>query len=212
MKSFRTSMELAVKLPVTHISSYALSWEEGSVLYKKREQGLLVQFEDELLESCYFELIERLKANDFIQYELSNFARPGFESRHNSSYWSGVPYLGVGPGAHSYNGTIRRMNVRSIDKYIAGLGAGLPVRETEELDASEKYNDFIITRLRTVRGVNLTELEQSFGREMLDYCLRNAAKSLKNQMLVIEQEQLRLQPKGYFIADNIMSDLLFVED
>ena len=212
IESFRASIDVAVHLPVTHISSYALSWEEGSVLYKKREQGLLVQTDDEVLEACYFELIERLKSKDFMQYELSNFARPGFESKHNSSYWSGVSYLGIGPGAHSYKDDVRRMNVQSIGKYISGMTEGKPSREIEKLDTSDKYNDFIITRLRSVHGIDLSEIEQLFGRPMLDYCLENAEKSLQSGFLRIENNQLSLQQKGFFIADSILSDLFWVKD
>jgi len=210
LESFRTSIDTALKLPVTHISSYALSWEEGSVLYKKREQGFLVQTEDEILETCYFELIHKLKAKNFIPYELSNFSLPGFESKHNSSYWFGVPYLGIGPGAHSYNGAVRRMNVRSIDRYISGLADGKSSREEEVLDAEDKYNDFIITRLRTAVGLDLKELSQLFGQDRQDYCLQNATKSLENGFLALEDNHLRLQEKGYFIADAILSDLLWV--
>ena len=212
LESFRKSIDIALKLPVNHISSYALSWEEGSVLFQKREQGLLIQTEDEILEACYFELINRLKTGKFIQYELSNFALPGFESRHNSSYWCGLSYLGVGPGAHSYNGKVRRMNIHSIEKYITGIKLENPLRETEVLDVDARYNDFIITRLRTVNGLSLTELGKTFGQERLDYCLKNAAKSLDNEFLAIKHDRLFLCKKGYFISDNILSDLLWVED
>jgi putative oxygen-independent coproporphyrinogen III oxidase len=212
MDSFRSSIARALDMPVRHISSYALSWEEGSVLYKKHEQGLLVQTDDEVLETCYFELIDRLERAGFMQYELSNFAVQGFESKHNSSYWNGVPYLGIGPGAHSYNGAVRRMNIRSIAKYISGIKARKPVGETETLDAGTLYNDFIITRLRTVKGLALSELEATFGHERLVYCMDNAAKSIRNGFLIVENDRLRMQRKGYFIADNILSDLLWVED
>jgi putative oxygen-independent coproporphyrinogen III oxidase len=210
IERFLASIDVALRLPVTHISSYALSWEEGSVLYKKREQGLLVQTEDEILETCYFELIGRLHSMGFQQYELSNFSLPGFESKHNASYWNGRPYLGVGPAAHSYNGAERRMNVASIEKYIYGLQEGKPIREVEILDQNMKYNDFIITRLRTMKGLNLTELEESFGKAKLDYCLNNAKKNSINGFLTIDDKYLRLQQKGFFIADTILSDLIWV--
>jgi len=212
LESFKDSIDVALKLPVKHISSYALSWEEGSVLFEKREQGLLVQTEDEILEACYFALIKRLESRQFIQYELSNFSLPGFESRHNASYWNGISYLGIGPGAHSYNGLVRRMNVRSVEQYIHGVEEGKPSRETENLDLTTRYNDFIITRLRAMKGLSLSELGNLFGQEKRDYCMKNAAKSLGNGFLSIEHDHLRLQKKGYFIADNILSDLLWVED
>lgn len=211
-KSFCQSIDCALTLPVSHISSYALSWEEGSVLYQKLEKGLLKQAEDEFLETCYFELVNRLDAAGFQRYELSNFSKPGFESKHNSSYWNGTAYLGIGPAAHSYRESERRMNIRSVDAYIPGMKEGKPKREIEYLNSDMKYNDFIITRLRTNSGVNLTELETLFGLQKLDYCLRNAAKSLTNGFLTVENNRLRLEKKGYFIADTIFSDLLWVED
>lgn len=211
-ESFKASVGVALRLPVTHISSYALSWEEGSVLYKKREQGLLVQAEDEVLEACYFKLIEHLCSGNFQQYELSNFSLPGFESKHNASYWEGRPYLGIGPAAHSYNGTERRMNVASIGDYIRGLKDGKPVREVEILDQTMKYNDFIITRLRTIKGLNLRELRNVYGKVKFDYCLTNAGQSLNEGFLAIEKDYLQLQKKGFFIADTILSDLVWVED
>jgi len=118
LEQFIQTVQEALELPVTHISSYALSWEEGSVLYKLLQQGLLEQASDEMLEACYVELNHLLAAKGFRRYELSNFAQPGFESKHNSSYWDGTPYLGIGPSAHSYNGKVRRKNVASIDRYV----------------------------------------------------------------------------------------------
>jgi oxygen-independent coproporphyrinogen III oxidase len=211
LDSFRKSIDSALLLPVTHISSYALSWEEGSVLYKKKEAGLLLQTDDEILEAAYFELIERLSAKNFIQYELSNFSLSGFKSKHNSSYWSGRSYLGIGPAAHSFNAQVRRMNVSSLEKYMKGIKEGNPIREVEVLDQNTNYNDFIITRLRTMKGLDLSELELLFGIEKREYCLRNAKKSLGNGFLMMENNYLRLPKKAFFIADNIFSDLLWVE-
>lgn len=211
-ESFMKSVDVAMDLPIKHLSSYALSWEEGSVLFEKREQGLLEEAEEELLEACYFDLIDRLATRHFVQYELSNFAQLGYESKHNSSYWNGATYLGIGPGAHSFNETVRRMNVSSVDQYIHGVENGKPVRKTEILRLETKYNDFIITHLRTMQGINLKRLELLFGKTMVHYCLKNAAKSISHGFLDMEDKCLRLSRKGYFIADSIFSDLLWVED
>lgn len=210
LASFKASLAKAVSLPVQHISSYALSWEEGSVLYGKLQSGALKEAPEELSESCFFLLKEVLEKAGFEQYELSNFAKPGFRSKHNSSYWEGVSYLGVGPGAHSYNGLVRRFNPPSLKRYIAGVVKGVDFRETEELDAQTKYNDFIITRLRTMQGLNVLELTATFGVEKTAYCLQNAASSLRNGNLEQVGDWLRLTRKGLFVSDAVMSDLLVV--
>lgn len=210
LASFEASLAKAVSLPVQHISSYALSWEEGSVLYGKLQSGALKEAPEELSEACFFLLKEALEKAGFEHYELSNFAKPGFRSKHNSSYWDGSNYLGVGPGAHSYNGLVRRFNPPSLKRYIAGVVKGSDFRETEELKTETKYNDFIITRLRTKQGLNVVELNALFGAEKTAYCLRNAASSLRNGCLEQVGEWLRLTRKGLFVSDSVMSDLLEV--
>jgi len=209
LESFCDTIELALSLPLTHVSSYALSWEEGSVLYHQLQHGVLKQASDEFLEACYHELNSLLLCYGFNRYELSNFSLPGYESKHNSSYWEGLSYLGVGPGAHSYNGMERRVNVPSIDQYIEGIRQDVPVRESELLDLNTRYNDFIMTRLRTTRGVLVREIERLFGISKRYYCLYNARKSLKNGLLIYENDRLRLDDKGLFIADSICSDLIW---
>jgi putative oxygen-independent coproporphyrinogen III oxidase len=208
--SFLASVATAVSLPVQHISSYSLSWEEGSVLYAKLQSGELKQAPEELAEACFFGMKEVLENAGFEHYELSNFALEGFRSKHNSSYWDGSHYLGVGPGAHSYNGLVRRFNPPSLKRYNEGVLQGLEFRETEDLDEATRYNDFIITRLRTMKGLNLTELASTYGSAKLAYCLSNADLSLRNGTLERVEDWLRLTKKGMFVSDAVMSDLLDV--
>jgi len=210
VEGFLESVAMAVSLPIQHISSYSLSWEEGSVLYSKLQSGELKQASEEMSEACFFGMKELLEKAGFEHYELSNFAMPGFRSKHNASYWDGSHYLGVGPGAHSYNGKVRRFNPPSLKLYIEGVKMGSEFRETEELDASTNYNDFIITRLRTMQGLNMSELALLFGAEKSGYCLKNASKSLLNGTLEQVGDWLRLTQKGLFISDAVMSDLLIV--
>jgi len=210
LDSFMVSVEQAIALPVKHISSYSLSWEEGSVLYSKLQSGVLKQAPEELSEVCFFGMKDLLEHAGFEHYELSNFSLEGFRSKHNSSYWDGSSYLGVGPGAHSYNGEVRRFNPPSLKRYIAGVSMGLDFRETEALDAATRYNDFIITRLRTMQGLNLKELTERFGAPMMDYCLKNALVSLHSGTLQLEGDWLALTRKGLFVSDSVMSDLLDV--
>ncbi|HET9571145.1 MAG TPA: radical SAM family heme chaperone HemW [Bacteroidales bacterium] len=208
--SFLSSVNKAVTLPVNHLSSYSLSWEVGSVLYSKLQSGELKQADEELSEACFFGMKDILEKNGFEHYELSNFAKPGYHSKHNSSYWDGSYYLGVGPGAHSYNGLVRRFNQPSLKRYVEGVQRGGDFREVEELDAVAKYNDHIITRLRTLKGMDLTELTEMFGSSKTDYCLTNAVKSIRNGTLEQDGNQLRLTREGLFVSDAVMSDLLEV--
>lgn len=210
VESFTKSLQVALSLPVQHISSYSLSWEEGSVLYAKLQSGALKQADEEFSEACFFLMKDLLEHAGFEHYELSNFALEGFASKHNSSYWDGSRYLGVGPGAHAYNGLVRRFNPPSLKRYVEGIREGSDFRETEELDASTRYNDFIITRLRTMRGLDLHELKAGFGSDMEAYCLKNASKSLRNGTLEQVGDRLRLTRKGLFVSDSVMSDLLDV--
>ena len=161
------------------------------MLYKQLQQGQLKQASDEMLETCYVELNRLFGEKGYKRYELSNFSLPGFESKHNSSYWDGTPYLGIGPSAHSYNGKVRRMNVASIDRYVEGMNTGNVIREEELLDTNTNYNDYIMTRLRTTHGIVLRELERLFGISKRYYC-RIMPKSLTNGFLVYEDDRLRL--------------------
>jgi putative oxygen-independent coproporphyrinogen III oxidase len=210
LESLRETVTLMLDLPITHISTYALSWEEGSVLYAKRQAGLLHQATDEMLETCYAEINNRLNENGFNRYELSNFSLPGFASRHNSSYWDGTTYYGIGPGAHSYNGKQRWSNVSSINQYIEGMRLKQPTREVEELDLDTRYNDYIMTGLRTTVGLLLKDLEKQFGIAKRYYCMLNANKNLLNGLLKYENGYLRINDKGLFLADSICSDLMSV--
>lgn len=207
-ESFEYSLSRALALPIQHISSYALSWEDGSVLYHRLQKGELRQASDEMLERCFFLMKDTLENAGFKHYELSNFARADFESRHNSLYWNGAPYLGLGPGAHSFDGVNRSFNLPTLTKYLAASDALSWPREMEYLDADAQYNDFIVTRLRRLDGLDLSELELAHGPKKLDYCLKNAARSLQNETLERVGQMLRLTRKGLFISDAVMSDLM----
>ena len=152
-----------------------------------------------------------LQKAGFEHYEISNFCRPGKYSRHNSSYWKGIPYLGCGPSAHSFDGMTREWNVSSIDTYIKGIEENSRAFEIEYLDQTTRYNEFIITTIRTVWGTPIEKLKQMFGNEMWEYCQRMAAPYLKNGKLEEHDGALRLTREGIFISDSIMSDLLWVD-
>ena len=156
-------------------------------------------------------LIDMLALNRFEHYEISNFARNGKYSAHNTSYWKNERYLGLGPSAHSYDGESRSWNVASLEKYITAIGTGELPQERERLTHSQQYNEFVLTGLRTMWGVDLLLLKEQFGQEMYDYCLQNARKFIRENLLTIKENSLILSREGIFISDGIMSELMWVE-
>lgn len=200
----------AVELPVQHISAYSLMYDEGTVLTSMLDRGEIAEIDDEVASEMYRRLVGALSDAGFVHYEISNFCKPGYHSRHNSSYWKGVPYLGVGAGAHSYDGTQRQYNVESLDLYMSGRE---PVVEC--LTDMERYNEFVFTGLRTKDGISLDCLREKFGKEMYDYCLVNSKRHLADGLLVIESdgnvEMLKMSEKGLFVSNDIMSDLMWVD-
>lgn len=210
LPEWEENLEEAVRLDIPHLSAYHLIYEEGTSLYKKMVAGT-VQPVDETLSVDFFSiLIEKLERAGYQHYEISNFARPGQYSKHNSSYWTGKSYLGLGPSAHSYNGENRTWNPSSLPLYLEGIRKGMPAMEIEILDARKRYNDFIITRLRTMWGLSLAEIETRFGPERRKYCEKQAAPYLRQNLLSLDDEILRLTRQGIFVSDGIMSDLLWV--
>lgn len=211
MDIWTKNLDAAISLDVNHISSYHLIYEQGTRLYRMFKIGDVKPVDEDLSVDMFSLMIDRLSSAGFEHYEISNFARNGLYSKHNTSYWLGKIYLGVGPAAHSYDGLNRAWNIASISKYIKSLYDGGLNIETEYLDQHTRYNDFILTGMRTKWGVNLNVLEQQFGNQMKIYCLDNATKYMNQGYLTNEDNILKLTRSGIFISDGIMSDLMWVE-
>ena len=211
-ESWKADLEQAISLNVEHISAYHLIYEEGTPLYEMLQKHKVEEVDEDSSVDFFALMIDRLTKAGFQHYEISNFCKPDMYSQHNSSYWTGKKYLGCGPSAHSFNGSTRQWNVSSLDKYIAGIEKGIPDFDIEELDATTRYNDFVITSLRTMWGLSLNRLEEEFGTELKQYCLENAQTYLDSGKLEIRDNTLFLSKEGIFISDGIMSDLLWVED
>lgn len=211
-ESWEADLEQAVNLNVEHISAYHLIYEEGTPLYEMLQKHKVEEVDEESSVDFFALMIDQLTKAGFQHYEISNFCKPDMYSQHNSSYWTGKKYLGCGPSAHSFNGSTRQWNVSSLDKYIAGIEKGIPDFEIEALDVTTRYNDFVITSLRTMWGLSLNRLEEEFGTEFKQYCLENAQTYLDSGKLEIRDNTLFLSKEGIFISDGIMSDLLWVED
>ena len=204
------SLDQAIALGVPHISAYHLTYEEGTRLWRMKEQGIVSPIDEEQSIRAFELLREKLLAAGYEHYEISNFALPGYHSRHNSSYWQGIPYIGIGPGAHSYDGTDRRWNLSSLADYIATPeGEDVP-HEVEHLTTEERYDERIITELRTARGIDLTSLLADFGDSYHTHCLRCATPYInRGQLIRTADNHLHLTPESIFISDAVMRDLLY---
>lgn len=211
MERWEKDLQQAISLNVEHISAYHLIYEEDTAIYKMLKQHQISEVEEDMSLKFFSALIEQLQKAGFEHYEISNFCQPGKYARHNTSYWQGIPYLGCGPSAHSFNGTTREWNVSSLDTYIKGMESEQRAFEKEELDIYTRYNEFIITSLRTRWGCPIQKLKDSFGNQLGDYCMNIAIPYLKNGKLEMKEGVLRLTKEGIFISDSIMSDLLWVE-
>ena len=210
LDTWRADLQQAIDLRPEHISAYHLIYEEGTALWKLREQHQVEEADEDLSVSLFSTLIEQLSEAGYQHYEISNFCLPGLHSRHNSSYWTGKKYLGCGPSAHSFNGVSRQWNVASLESYMKGVEEGELDVEVEELDLYTRYNDFVLTSIRTAWGMPLSKLRSDFGEELYRYCMRMAKPHLEQGVLEIGEDVLRLTRKGIFVSDGIMSDLMWV--
>lgn len=195
-----------LRLNVEHISAYSLMYEEGTPLYKMLQQGKVKEIDDNLSNEMFLHLVERLTSEGYEHYEISNFARHGFRARHNAAYWHGIPYLGIGAAAHSYNGQRREWNVASLHKYIAAIEEGRLPREGEEIDDITRYNDLIVTALRTREGIDLSQLSDT-DRKFLLQC---ATPHIKAGRLLLDSQRIHLSYQGILLSNTVMSDLMRV--
>ena len=207
LDDWRRDIDAALQLDVEHISAYCLMVEEGTPLHEqyKMESGKS-RVDEEVERAMYYELADRLTGAGYEHYELSNFARPGRRSRHNSSYWQDVPYMGVGAAAHSYDGKRRSWNVSDLELYIKGIESGHPHYEWEELDADTHYNDRITVALRTCEGLRLSELTD----KQRNYLINTAKRFLAGGLLEINDDHIKLTREGLFVSDMVMSELMIV--
>lgn len=203
-------IEKAISLGTQHISAYHLIYEEGTRMTQLLEQGIITETDEEESLSQFKTMIDMLKGAGFVHYEISNFCKPGFESKHNSSYWKGKKYTGIGPSAHSFDGNNRQWNIANLDEYIYKVNNGQQFWEEEILSTAEKYNDLILTSLRTMWGLNMNILERTFGKIYLDYCMKNAMPHIERGILSLQDGIMKLTENGIFVSDDIMSDLMYV--
>ncbi len=207
---WKRNLQQAIDLDIQHVSAYHLIYEEKTRLYSLLQAGKVNPVDDEMSLEMFGALIDTLTEAGFEHYEISAFAKQTFISQHNSSYWIGLKYLGFGPSAHSFDGEHRWWNVSSLPKYIAGVNSEVLDVEMEDIDLTTKYNEYMITGLRTMWGVDLGVLKSRYGDELYDYFLQNAQRYFNLNYLKRENSNVTLTHKGIFISDGIMSDLMKV--
>ena len=209
LEEWKRSLAQAIDLQVKHISAYHLTYEEGTRLWRMKEAGKVSPVEEEFSVKAFALLRECLIGAGYEHYEISNFALPDYCSRHNSSYWQGVPYIGIGPGAHSYDGCCRRWNLGDLNAYIESSNTGIVPYEDEVLSLEDQYNEYIITRLRTAQGISLAYIERTFGVRYRSFCLHQASSYIRSgQLLLFDSDRLKLTPESIMISDAITRDLM----
>lgn len=206
------NLEKALTLDIPHISAYALTVEPKTALEKFIQKGKIAPTDDEMAKRHFEILMDTLEKEGFEHYEFSNFGKPGFFSQNNLAYWLGKKYLGIGPSAHSYDGVHRSWNIANNIKYIHSIQQDILPNEVERLSEIDKYNEFVMTRLRLKQGVSVSETEKKFGSAKKDYLLEQAENYLEKGLLVLENNHLRISKKGKFLSDGIASDLFWIEE
>lgn len=206
-KRWLENMDTALSYNIPHISSYALTVEPKTALDSFIKKGIIPNVDDDLAEQQFYMLIEKLEANGFVHYELSNFGKVDYFSKNNSAYWQGKSYLGIGPSAHSFNGIERGWNVKNNIKYINAIKENRVPIEIETLSNTDKYNEYIMTGLRTIWGVSIEKVERDFGVNYKKYLLEQATIHLKNDLLYLNDDKLLVTKKAKFLSDGIASDL-----
>ncbi len=204
---WRSSLQTAFQLPIKHLSSYHLTYEEGTLLYKRLKQGRLKPLKEDESIHQFELLIEYTKQELFSHYEISNFALDTYYSKHNLSYWQQKKYLGLGPSAHSYNGLQREWNISNLNKYIEGMLFGSRVFDKEFLSSVDLANEYLITNLRTKWGINTQWYKDKFDKNNYTYLMEQSIDLVKKGLLSLEDNTLKLTTKGVFVSDFILEKL-----
>lgn len=212
LDEWKNDINNALRLNVEHLSAYSLMYEKGTPLHQMLTKGQVGETDEELYIRMYDTLVKELQENDYLHYEISNFSRVGMHSRHNSLYWSDMPYVGLGASAHSYDGKTRQWNIADVEQYITSISQGRIPSEGEVIDTQTRYNDMITTRLRTCKGINLTWMKSVFGEEMYDYLLRNARPMMESGYLKVDNGSLHLTLSGIHVSDMVMGELVKIEN
>ena len=209
LKKWEHNLNKIMDMDIQHISAYHLTIEPNTLFKKWYDQNKIHLPDDKTSLEQYQLLVEKTEENGFLHYEISNFAKDGFLSLHNTNYWMDIKYLGLGPSAHSYNLTSRQWNISNLQVYLGEISKGKMPFEIENLSETEKYNDYMIVSFRTMWGVNLEKIESSFGKPLKNYFLKKVEKFIDGKFCIQNNYQIKLSEKGVFISDHIISELLY---
>lgn len=209
-QSWEVQLNKAFALQPEHISVYGLTYEEGTPLHKLRELGRISSAGDAEMIDMHLFMLQKMADAGYEAYEISNFAKPGFRSQHNSAYWKMTPYLGLGPSAHSFDGESRSWNVNSIKKYLEAIQTGGVFTETEELSTDERFNEYIMVSLRTKEGVNTSYLKVYFGADYYNHFMKIAQPYLIDKLLIINNDFVSLSTNGILLSNRIIEDFIIV--
>lgn len=208
---WQQNVQKALDLNIPHISSYALTVEPKTALATLIKNGKIPTPDDGVAHEHFLLLIEMLEKAGFIHYELSNFGKPKYFSKNNSAYWLGKNYLGIGPSAHSFNGTNRSWNIANNSLYIQSIQKNELPNETETLSVQDRYNEYVMTGLRTIWGVSLERIEKEFGTNYKNYLLKETQRFIDNKQLQLVNNVLKTTIKGKFFCDGIASELFLID-
>jgi len=208
LPEWESNLDFTFSFDIKHLSAYHLTIEKGTVFGKMKEKGLLNEIEEDDSAALFNILIQKSESAGFIHYEISNFSKPGFLSVHNSNYWKQVHYLGLGPSAHSFNGYSRQWNMSDLKGYIKALNAGKLYFESEELGTNARFNEYIMTSLRTMWGIDLDYIEKTFDKEGYDYVVNLSSKFKGYGLMKQDKKNLVLTNQGKMISDNIISEFM----
>ncbi|PSR56671.1 coproporphyrinogen III oxidase [Adhaeribacter arboris] len=204
-------LDQAIALQVSHISAYALTIEPKTALGTWTKKGKFIPSEDEFIATEFEMLLAQMQTYGYEQYEISNFAKLGWESRHNSNYWKGIPYLGIGPSAHSFNGTSRQYNVASNSRYLTAITQNTIPATAEVLTPADQANEYLMTTLRTIWGCDLDKLKDKYGFDLELLHGDYLAKVIQKGLGQIKNHTLTLTNQGKLLADQITLDLFIAE-
>ncbi len=212
LQDWQANLKIALDFDVPHLSCYALTVEPNTALKRFIEKEIIPPVDDELAATHFNELYQTLTSRGYEHYEFSNFGKPGYFSQNNLAYWTGKPYLGIGPSAHSYDGkNTRQWNIRNNVKYIKTIEKGqLPIT-VEQLSKTDRYNEYVMTRLRIQSGIDLNEIQSNFGKSFLDYLMIQAKLHFNEKNLEVFENKLKITPKAKFLSDGIAADLFMVD-
>jgi oxygen-independent coproporphyrinogen-3 oxidase len=212
LREWEENINRTLTLPVTHISAYHLTFEPGTVFDHWRKKGRLVPVEEELSEQMYRILRGLLLTNGFDHYEISNFAKEEMRSRHNLRYWSGAPYIGFGPSAHSFDGANRSWNISSLKGYMEGISKGEVISGSEELTIKERYHDYLITTMRTSTGADPEHILKHFGETIRNHFDRAVEDFTARRIIVESGGRVVIDPEHWLLSDHILRDLFLADD